>query len=239
MSDDIFRMVVAAGVVLAAIAFVVQAIVGIVTLGAARKMQRRIEALADRAEPLINRAGPVLEKAAPAIDKAGVAIEKLGPMFDKAGPAIDAARGAIAKIGPAVDRITPIVEKVGPIADRAAELLATAQEVVQETRPRIQEVSGEVVEIVKTGRQQVEHFGELLSDAGEKARTRLEQIDATVGGTVATVEEATQNVKRAVTRPVREVNGLAAGISAAVSTLVKGPRKSSVVSATQDEEMFI
>ncbi len=45
-------------------------------------------------------------------------------------------------------------------------------------------------------------------------------------------------VKRAAMRPVREVNGLAAGISAAVSLLVKG-RKSSVDSATQDEEMFI
>jgi len=46
-------------------------------------------------------------------------------------------------------------------------------------------------------------------------------------------------MKRAVMRPVREANGIAAGISAAVSTLVKRPRKSSVDSATQDEEMFI
>jgi hypothetical protein len=46
-------------------------------------------------------------------------------------------------------------------------------------------------------------------------------------------------MKRAVMRPVREVNGIAAGISAAVSTLVRGHRKSSVDEATQDEEMFI
>jgi hypothetical protein len=45
-------------------------------------------------------------------------------------------------------------------------------------------------------------------------------------------------MKRAVMRPVREANGLAAGISAAVSTLVR-PRKSSPDAATQDEEMFI
>ena len=52
------------------------------------------------------------------------------------------------------------------------------------------------------------------------------------------VEQAGESVKKAVMRPVREVNGLAAGLSAAVATLVKG-RKSSVASATQDEEMFI
>jgi hypothetical protein len=40
-------------------------------------------------------------------------------------------------------------------------------------------------------------------------------------------------------RPVREVNGLAAGISAVVATLVKGARRSSVDVATQDEELFI
>lgn len=232
MSDDVFRTVVAAGVILAAIAFVVQAIVGIATLGAARKMQRRMEALGKRAEPLIDKVGP-------AIDKASVAIEKAGPLLDKAGPMMETARGAIAKIGPAVDRITPVVEKLGPVADKASQMLATAQDVVQETRPRIREISGEVVEIVKSGREQMERLGDLLTDAGEKARTRLEQIDATVGGAVQTVEQATENAKRAVTRPVREVNGLAAGIAAAVSTLVKGPRRSSPASATQDEEMFI
>jgi hypothetical protein len=35
------------------------------------------------------------------------------------------------------------------------------------------------------------------------------------------------------------VNGLAAGIAAAVSTLVKGPKRPSVDAATLDEEMFI
>jgi hypothetical protein len=85
----------------------------------------------------------------------------------------------------------------------------------------------------------LQQVGDLLSDAGEKARTRMEQIDATVGNTVESVEQVSQNVKRAVTRPVREVNGLAAGVAAAISTFVKGPRRSSVDSATQDEEMFI
>ena len=85
----------------------------------------------------------------------------------------------------------------------------------------------------------MDRVGELLSDASGRAQNRLEQIDATVGNTVESVEQAGQNMKRAVTRPVREVNGLAAGVAAAVSTFVKGPRRSSVDSATQDEEMFI
>jgi hypothetical protein len=45
-------------------------------------------------------------------------------------------------------------------------------------------------------------------------------------------------MKHAAMRPAREVNGLAAGVSAVISTLVRG-RKSPVDAATQDEEMFI
>jgi len=45
-------------------------------------------------------------------------------------------------------------------------------------------------------------------------------------------------VKRTVTRPVREVSSVAAGIAAAVSQLVKGPRRH-LDNATQDEELFI
>jgi hypothetical protein len=85
----------------------------------------------------------------------------------------------------------------------------------------------------------VERIGELLHDAGDRARTRLEQIDQAVDSTVEQVGQVGDAMKRAVLRPVREVNGLAAGISAAVSTLVHHSRKPSVDQATQDEEMFI
>jgi hypothetical protein len=79
----------------------------------------------------------------------------------------------------------------------------------------------------------------VLHDAADLARVRLEKIDQAVDNTVEQVEDVGAAMKRAVMRPVKEVNGLAAGISAAVSTLVRGQRKSSVDHATQDEEMFI
>jgi hypothetical protein len=231
MPDDVFRIVVAVGVVLAAIAFIVQAFASLAILRTARKVQEKIDSVAGRAEPVIERAGPVLEKIGPVLEKAGPAIEKMGLVVAKAGPVIE-------KLGPAVDRIGPVVEKFGPVADRFGVLLASVHQAVEESRPRVAEISGEVVEIARTGRVQVERLGDLLTDAGDRARTRLEQIDHTLSSTVEQVENVGQNVKRAVTRPVREVNGLAAGLTAAFSTLVKG-QKRSPDSATQDEEMFI
>ena len=109
---------------------------------------------------------------------------------------------------------------------------------MQDTRPTIADISDETVAIMRSGREQVERMGDLLHDAGDRARARLEQVDQSVESTVNQIENVSGAVKSAVLRPVREVNGIAAGISAAVSTLVRG-HKSSVDSATQDEEMFI
>lgn len=218
MPEDVFRIFVAVAVALAALAFIVQAIVGMATLRAARAVQQRIESLASRVEPVIDRAGPT--------------IEKVGPLLDKAGPAIE-------KIGPTLEKVGPVIEKFGPVADKMAVLIATGQQVLEETRPKVAEISSEVIQIARTGKQQVERLGDLLTDAGDRARSRLEQIDHAVESTVEKVEQVGQNVKRTMTRPVREVNSVAAAISAAVSALVKGPRRSNVNSATQDEELFI
>jgi methyl-accepting chemotaxis protein len=211
VTEDTFRIVVAAAVALGCIAFVVQACAMFALYRIGRRMQQRVGPLADRAEPVI---------------------EKLGPMIDKIGLAVD-------NVGPVAGRIGVVAGKVAPVVDEVGMLLATANRIMQETRPRISELSAEAVEIATSARQQVECLGELLHDAGDRARTRLEQIDQAVDSTVEQVGQVGDAMKRAVLRPVREANGLAAGISAAVSTLVHHSRKPSVDQATQDEEMFI
>jgi hypothetical protein len=55
---------------------------------------------------------------------------------------------------------------------------------------------------------------------------------------VHNVQTAGENLKQAVMKPVREANGVLAGIRAGLSAYVQG-RRPSVDHATQDEEMFI
>jgi hypothetical protein len=231
MSDDVFRYFIVVAVGLAFIAFVVQAGFIIALYRAIRAMQAKIY-------PLVERAHPVIEKAGPAIDQAKVMLEKAVPVIEKAGPAIDQAKVVLEKAGPAVEKVGPVMLQAGAAIEKAQALIETAGGILEDSRPRIATVSDEAVRIARTSREQVEHVGDLLHDAGDRARVRLAQIDESVASTVVQVEEAGEAVKRAVMKPVRELNGVAAGISAAVSTLVRG-RKSSVDSATQDEEMFI
>ncbi|HJT90123.1 MAG TPA: hypothetical protein VJ732_19765 [Bryobacteraceae bacterium] len=197
MSEDVFRIIVTVAVILACIAFIVQAVVALAIYGVARKLQAKIS-------PLVEKLEAVAAKATPAIEKLG-----------------------------------PVVEKTGPAVEKATAILTTTHQILEENRPRIAAISKEALVITESGRQQVERLGNLLNDAGERARARLAQIDETVDSTVNQVEHVGESMKRAVMKPVREVNGVAAAISAVVGTLVHGSRRSSVDHATQDEEMFI
>jgi methyl-accepting chemotaxis protein len=231
MSDDTFRIVVAAAVLIACLAFVVQAGIVLALYRLTRKLQVRTAGFMERAEPLLAKVEPVLDK--------------VGPVIEKIGPALDSVNATAARVGPAIDRFLPVfdetvvvVERAGLLIQSASQVTASANQILQEVRPKIADISDETAAIVRSGREQVERVGELLHDAGDRARARLEQVDQSVESTVQQIENVSGAVKSAVLRPVREVNGIAAGISAAVSTLVRG-HKSSVDSATQDEEMFI
>jgi ElaB/YqjD/DUF883 family membrane-anchored ribosome-binding protein len=169
MSEDLFRWVIAAAVVLACLAFVVQAIVVLLMYRVARRTQSKVLPLVERAEPVLD----------------------------------------------------------------------TTRQILEENRPRIAEISTEAVEIVKTVRTQAEHISELLTESADRAKARLAQIDRTVDETVDQVEQVSGAVKSAVLKPVKEVNGLMAGMKAAISTFAAGNRRPSVDHATQDEEMFI
>jgi F0F1-type ATP synthase membrane subunit b/b' len=129
--------------------------------------------------------------------------------------------------------------KVMPLVDRAEPILTTTRQILEENKPRIAEVSVEAVEIAKSARVQAERIGDLLADSAERAKARLAQIDRTVDETVEQVEQVSGAVKSVVMKPVKEVNGLMAGVKAAVSTLAAGSRRPSVDHVTQDEEMFI
>jgi len=210
MPEDVFRIIVTAAVALAAVAFIVQAALMAGLYRAVRKMQARTDPLAAEIQAMVEKAASV--------------IDKIGPVIDK--------------IGPVIDKIGPVIDQAGPLVARAGRVLETTQLILDENRPKVAEITGEAARVVKSGRRQVELVGELLHDAGGRARARLEQIDRSVDGAVEQVEQVGDAMKRAVTRPAREFNGIAAAISAAISALMHG-RKYPVDRTTQDEEMFI
>ena len=231
MDENVFRIVVTAAVVIASLAFVVQAGIVLALYKVARKTQGDAASFMGKLEPVIAKAGPV-------IDKTGDVIERAGPVVDRVGPAMDQLMPEVRKILPLVDEARQTLAKVGTFIGHADDIAVTTNRLLTDVRPQVKQLSQEAVEITRLGREQVERVGDLVHEAGDKARARLEQIDRSVDTTIEQVENAGNAIKRAAMSPVHQVNGIAAGIGAAVATL-RNRRRSSVDSATQDEEMFI
>ena len=129
-------------------------------------------------------------------------------------------------------------EKIEPLADKVGPTLEIMHSSMAELMPRVMAVSVDAVEISKAAREQVNRVGELLTDFSNRARAQVARIEGTVEQTVGNVQHAGDAVKDVVLKPVREVNGVLAGIKTAISVYSQG-RRQSVDHATQDEEMFI
>jgi methyl-accepting chemotaxis protein len=129
--------------------------------------------------------------------------------------------------------------RIGPMVDRFDAILTASSKMLEENRPRIADITAETLVIAKTARQQAERISDLMDDASGRAKARIAQIDETVDHTVEQVEHATDAVKSAVLKPVKEVNGIVAGVKAALSMYAQGGNRNSPEHATQDEEMFI
>jgi ABC-type transporter Mla subunit MlaD len=231
MDENVFRIVVTVAVAIASLAFVVQAGIMFALYKATRKT-------AEGAERFIGKVEPILTKAEPLLEKVSTVVERAGPVIERIGPAIDQALPVIRKAGPVIDETRVVVSKTSRLVDQTIDIATTANGVLADVRPQVKQISLEALEITRLAREQVERVTELLHDAEEKARARLEQIDHGVDHTLEQVENVGGALKRAALKPGKEVSGLAAGVSAAIGTLMRH-RRSSVDSATQDEEMFI
>jgi hypothetical protein len=134
--------------------------------------------------------------------------------------------------------VNKLKERVEPLADQTGPVLELVRSSAVELAPRVMEISMEAVEISKSAREQVNRVGELLKDFSDRARAQVARIDGVVDVAVGNVQQAGESVRDTVLKPVREVNGVLAGIKTAISVYSQG-RRQSVDHATQDEEMFI
>ena len=142
-----------------------------------------------------------------------------------------AGKEAQAKVGPLVERFGPMVERFDAFVTNGAKTL-------EELSPRLNEITAESLRFVQSARQHADRVGELIDETNDRAKARIAQIDQAVEQTVQQVENASDAVKSAVMRPVKEVNGFIAGVKAALNTYAQGGRNTPE-HVTQDEEMFI
>ena len=121
---------------------------------------------------------------------------------------------------------------------QAKSILAKADSTLEQSRTHIVEITAKANEMMDKAKVQMDKLDHVLTDAAERARHQLERAELVVDDTVTRVHESVAAVHNGIMRPIREINGVAAGVRTALSYLMRGGRPN-VAQATQDDEMFI
>ena len=129
-------------------------------------------------------------------------------------------------------------EQVTNIAGHTESLVSSVQRAVEQSRKQITEVSAKATEVLDLTHKQLVRIDDVLGEATTRAKAQLERVEMMLDDAVSRVHETTNMLHEGILRPLRELNGVAVGVRAALEFLMRG-RRLTVEQATHDEEMFI
>ncbi len=129
-------------------------------------------------------------------------------------------------------------EEVGRLAPRAESLIESAEKSIETSRRQITEVTTKANALLDSTKTQIERVDGVLAEATERARVQMQRVEMVLDDTVGRVHHTVTVLNDGILRPLREINGISAGIRAAVTHFLAG-RRPNVAQATSDEEMFI
>ncbi len=129
------------------------------------------------------------------------------------------------------NQIQPLVPKVESLVD-------TTKTTVEQSRKQIAEITTKANEILESTKNQLAIIEEVVSDASTRAKVQLERVELVLDDTLSRAHQTVATVHEGIMKPLKEINGIAAGIKTALAYMARGNRPN-VAQATSDEEMFI
>lgn len=128
--------------------------------------------------------------------------------------------------------------KLEPLLPKVDTLLDSAKTTVDHGRKQMMEITFKANEILDSTKLQIAKVDDVVTDAASRAKVQMERVEMVLDDTMSRAHETVAAVHGGIMRPLREINGIAAGIKTAVNHMAKGARPN-VNQATSDEEMFI
>jgi hypothetical protein len=129
------------------------------------------------------------------------------------------------------DRIIPLTVKVDALVE-------TSRVTIDEARVKMVEIANRTNQILNVAKQQMDTVEEVLEDASLRTRRQMRNAEVVVEDALARAQETVAIVHKGILTPIRGINGVAAGIRAALYFLMRGTRPSPD-QVNVDEEMFI
>src|SRR5262249_12484815 len=117
-------------------------------------------------------------------------------------------------------------------------LVDSTKTTVEQSKQQILDITAKANDILESTKSQLAMVEDVVADATSRAKVQLERVEMVLDDTMSRAQETVATVHHGIMRPLREINGIAAGIKTAFAYLARGNRPS-VAQATSDEEMFI
>lgn len=129
-------------------------------------------------------------------------------------------------------------EKAVPLLPKMDALVESSRVAIDDSRRQIHEITVKTSDILDITRKQLARVDDVLADAGERARVQFDRAEMVLDDAMTRTQETVAIVHSGIMKPLREIQGVTAGVRAALNFLMRG-RHNGPVHATADEEMFI
>jgi CBS-domain-containing membrane protein len=129
-------------------------------------------------------------------------------------------------------------DKIVPLTVKVDALVETSRTTIDEARIKMAEITTRTNQILDVAKQKMETVEEVLQDASVRTRRQLERAEILVDDALTRAQDTVELVHKGILVPIRGINGVAAGVRAALQFLMRGTRPSPD-QVTVDEEMFI
>ena len=116
-------------------------------------------------------------------------------------------------------------------------LVETSKIAVDDGRKLIDEVYKRTTDILDVTKRQLARVDEVLEDASARVRVQLDHAEMILDDTMNRAHETVALVHGGILKPLKEIQGVAAGLRTAVNFLMRG--RPDPARAHADEEMFI
>lgn len=129
-------------------------------------------------------------------------------------------------------------ENTARVLPKVESLITSSQAVVDDGRVKLAELTTKANSILDTSHKQLKTVESFLNDATERGRVQLDRAEMFLDDAMHRAQDTVAMVHGTVITPIRQINGLATGLRAALQYFLRGNRPSPD-RATVDEEMFI
>jgi flagellar biosynthesis protein FliQ len=130
-----------------------------------------------------------------------------------------------------------IERKTLPLLPKLDALAESSRLAIDDSRQQIHDITTKANEILDITKIQLVRVDEVMEDAAGRVRIQMDRAEMVLDDAMSRAQETVAVVHSGIMIPLREIQGVTAGVRAAIHFLLRG--RNSHVQATADEEMFI